>query len=408
MGTHTPASRKFFKAGEVIIRQGEVSQCAYIIEKGRVDIVVEHADGRVQQVGTRGPGTIVGEMAIVDDARRVATVRALEDCSMLEISREDFGHRLKASDSVLRMITQVILVRYRDTLMRAETLAPSSPQASSETLERDVAAQTDVIASVTIANEFQEAMRLGQLSLNYQPIVRLADGQVMGFEALMRWTHPQKGAISPGVFIPVAENSGLIVEATLWALREACGALARIDAGVKLAPAPYMSVNFTSDDFASEGFVGSVLEIIRSQQLTPGRVKIEVTERLLIQQPEQAQRTLESCRDEGLGIAIDDFGTGYSSLSYLHRFPINLLKIDQSFVRAMVKEPRSLSLVRSIVGLAQGLGMTSLAEGVEGPEEARILHELGCEFGQGYHFSKPLPEAKLIETLRAWKAKPAS
>lgn len=401
-----PASgpfKKFFHAGETIMRQGEHGDFAYIIEEGQVEIVVEQADGRSQLVGTRGPGTIIGEMAIVDDAPRTATVRAIKDCSMLEISRADFSQRLKNTDSVIQMITQVILTRYRDTLMRIEIMGDSPNFPPPEALERNLTEQSDVMESVRIANDFKDALKSGEIQLHYQPIVDLNQGSVKGFEALMRWTHPKHGFISPGLFIPIAEKSGLIVEASKWAVKEACQALRRIETALNLHGQHYMSVNFSSHDFAETDFVPNLMATIQDACVKPHQLKLEITERLLIQQPDNAKATLQECREKGIGISIDDFGTGYSSLSYLYYFPIETLKIDQSFVRAMNKDARSMELVKSIVGLGVNMGMNIVAEGVENREEAMMLKNLSCNSAQGYHFARPMNEVMVTALLQSWQ-----
>lgn len=342
-------------------------------------------------------------MAIVDAAPRAATVRALKDCKMLEISREDFSQRLKSSDPVIQMVSQVILTRFRDTLARAEILHESAAVPPPEILERNYATQTDVVESVKISNEFKQALDSDELALHYQPIIDLQKGIVIGFEALMRWTHPDKGFISPGVFIPIAEKSGLIVDASKWALKESCAALKRMEAALGQKEKLYVSVNFSSHDFAESDFVENTVGTTLASGLQPWQIKLEITERLLMQQPDMAKDTLQKCKDAGMGISIDDFGTGYSSLSYLYYFPIETLKIDQSFIRAMEKDTRSRELVKSIIGLGQNMGLSIIAEGVETQEEAGILRDMGCEAAQGYHFAKPLPEDKVIELLRHWQ-----
>lgn len=402
MDSQNQQSKRVFKAGEIIMRQGTKGDCAYIIEDGVVEIFIERPGGKTQKVGTRSTGSIIGEMAIVDDAPRTATVRAIKDCKMLEITREDFSRRLKSSDPVLQMISQVILTRYRDTLTRAEILGEGSTYPPPEMLEHDYVAQTDVMESIKIANEFQAALQNNELQLYYQPIVNLQSGNVIGFEALMRWFHPEKGFISPGVFIPIAEKNGLIVEASRWALGESCRALKRIEGRIGREENLYMSVNFSSTDFASENFLDHVYRILSESDVPAKQIKLEITERLLIQQPDNAKEMLELCREAGMGIAIDDFGTGYSSLSYLYYFPIGVLKIDQSFVRAMKKEDKSRELVRSIIGLGKNMHMNIIAEGVEDLDEARILQSMGCDAAQGYYFAKPLPEKDVIELLRGW------
>lgn len=402
----TQQTQRNFKAGDIVMRQGEPGTCAYVIEKGRVEILIEKANGLIQRVGSRGPGTIIGEMALVDNEPRVATVKVLEDCTMLEITREDFNRRLTGTDPVMHAIMQVILTRYRDMLTRTAILRESSGYPSTpEELEREQVGQTNAVETIKIANEFREAMEQGQLSLNYQPIINLGNGQVDGFEALMRWNHPEKGFISPGIFIPVAEESGLIVDASRWALREACKALKRIEGRLGYDRDLFMSVNFSSTDFAEENFLEQLYNIMSATDVDPHKIHLEITERLLMNQPENAKETLTMCRKAGMGVAIDDFGTGYSSLSYLHYYPIDTLKIDQTFIRNMHEDETALELVKTIIALGQNMRMKTIAEGVEEQAEALKLKEMGCDCAQGYYFSKPLAEDDVIGLLAEWDEK---
>lgn len=398
-----PQTRKKFKAGEVIMRQGEHGDVAYIIETGKVEILIEKANGMIQRVGTRGPGTIIGEMAIVDNEPRIATIKVIEDCDLLEITQVDFNRRLKTADPVLQITTQVILTRYRDMLTRAAILKESVSYPTPEELEREYVEQSNAVENIIIANDFRAAIGTEQLSLHYQPIMNLQTGHVDGFEALMRWHHPEKGPISPAIFIPVAEESGLIVEASRWALRESCRALKRIESRVGLDRDLFMSVNFSSTDFAEENFLDQLYTILSETDVAPHKVHLEITERLLMNQPQNAKETLNMCRKAGLVIAIDDFGTGYSSLSYLHYYPIDTLKIDQSFIRNMIEDKTSRELVKSIISLGQNMNMKIIAEGVEHAEEAQALLEMGCERGQGYYFSRPHSERDITEKLMQWR-----
>jgi diguanylate cyclase len=395
-------TRKIFNAGETIMRQGEQGDCAYIIETGRVEILIEKSNGTVTRVGTRGAGTIIGEMAVVDNEPRMATIKAMEECHLLEISKEDFSRRLKNADPVLQITTQVILTRYRDMLTRASILNEVGAYPTPEDLERGFLDQANTVETIKMANEFRAAIGTDQLSLHYQPIMNLVNGQVDGFEALMRWNHPEKGNISPAVFIPIAEDTGLIVEASRWALRESCRALRRIEGKVGLDRELFMSVNFSSTDFAEENFLDTLYTILSETDVAPSKVHLEITERLLMNQPQNAKDTLTMCRKAGLGISIDDFGTGYSSLSYLHYYPIDTLKIDQSFIRNMLQDKTSMELVKSIIALGKNMNMKIIAEGVEHAEEAEILKNLGCERAQGYHFSRPHSEKDITDKLIEW------
>lgn len=391
--------KRSFRRGEIILRQGETGRSAYIIETGQVEIYYERSDGRIQTIGTRGPGTIVGEMAMIDEEPRVATVRALEDCRVLEITREDFSQHLESTDPVVRMITEVILVRFRDTLTRAEILHESHSMTRPESLERRFMARTDLLESVKTANRFRTALENDRLDLHYQPIVDLASGKARGLEALMRWTDPQLGTVPPSVFIPIAEENGLLREAARWVVRKACGTLARVESTLGTKEEMYISVNFSNQDFVEAGLAQWLTATVDECSIRPEQLVIEITERILIQEPDTTRRILQDCSAAGIGIAIDDFGTGYSSLSYLQYFPINLLKIDQSFIRSMRAAKRSLELVRSIVGLGKGLELHTIAEGVESVEESDLLREMGCESAQGYYFARPVPGSDVVGVL---------
>jgi len=393
--SQTPTQNKY-KAGDIIIRQGDKGDRAYIIEEGRVEIVLEKQDRTTQSLGTRGVGAMIGEMALIDQAPRSATIKAIEDCKLQEITHEDFVARLDKSDPILRMATQVILTRYRDTLTRAEIAAVNQKWALAEAMEQDFARDSEAYSNVKIANDFKHSLAEGHIQLNYQPIIDLSTQKVMGFEALMRWLHPEHGFISPAKFIPVLEDSGFIVNATRWALEEALQALKRISA-VSEKPDLFMSVNFSSHDFASDGFTDNVLKTLKEHDVKPSLLHMEITERLLMDQPDKAKNTLQACKDAGIDISIDDFGTGYSSLSYLHHFPIDILKIDLSFVKPMLEDKSMMELVKTIITLGQNMGMKIIAEGVETAEHATALHDLGCEFGQGYHFAKPMPELEAAD-----------
>lgn len=395
--------KKEFKSGDVIMRQGDAGDRAYIIEDGRVEIIIKNAEGKEQSVGTRGEGSMIGEMSLVDQAPRTATIKAVEDCKLLEITYDDFARRLANADPVVRMTTQVILTRYRDTLTRADITGESSNWPPPEAVELNYAEHSNAIENIKIANDFENALSSSEICLHYQPIINLQTGDIAGFEALMRWEHKEKGFISPGIFIPVIEDSGLIVTASRFALREALMALKRIEHKTGLRRELFMSVNFSSHDFASEDFVDSVYTTISESDVRPQQVHLEITERLLMGQPDNAKETLEMCRKAGMGISIDDFGTGYSSLSYLHHFPIDTLKIDRAFVTDMHKKDSSMALVKSIIGLGKNLGMKIIAEGAEQIEEAQALRDLGCDQCQGYYFAKPMSEKDVTALVQNWK-----
>ncbi len=394
-------ARRTFPKGAVIIRQGEEGGSAYIIEQGRVVIRVEDAHGRLLGLGTRGPGTLIGEMALMDDAPRMATIWAEEDCVLSEITREDFLQRLKATDPVVQAVAGVILARYRE-FFKDQLQEDTVNQTEVEKIELAYTSQARIIEYVTLTNDLQAALKQGQLYLCFQPIVELRSGELAGFEALVRWNHPEHGEIPPDQFIAVAEQSALIVALNRWVFGQACMALRRMEDAYGGERPRFMSVNFSSVDFSSDQFVPEILQCVRDAGLQANQVRLEITERVLIEASDQVKVVLRECRRAGLHIAMDDFGTGYSSMGYLHRFQMDTLKIDQTFIRSMLEDKRSLGLVKSMIVLAKNLELNIVAEGVEQKEQAVALAGYGCQYGQGYYFSKPLPELEILALLRDW------
>lgn len=390
-----------FEEGALIMKQGDLGKCAYIIEEGSVEVFIIHPNGEKQVLAVRGPGSIIGEMALVDRKRRTASVIALEPCIMLQIDDDDYQRRINSSDPVIKMITQVILTRYRDTLSRIDSFGDGN-YAASEEIEKRAASSGKTMEHLKTANEFKRAITNNELCLYYQPIIDLKTMKIRGFEALMRWIHPERGFMPPNLFIPLAEDSGLIVEATDWALKEACQTLKRMkERCPALDREAFMSVNFTAQDMLQDDFLDKIQKTVTDVGISPTHVKLEMTERLLMNNPERVRDMLGACRLLGFHIAIDDFGTGYSSLSYLHHYPIDTLKIDRSFVIAMTKDDSALNLVKGIINLAKTLKMDLVAEGIEKEIEETILSGSNCEMVQGYKYSKPLPEDKLVDWMNA-------
>lgn len=400
------STKKKFKKGDLLIREGEAGECAYVIEAGNVEILVQRG-GQPIQIGVRGPGSLIGEMAMIDDKPRTATVRATEDCDVLEITREDFARRVESADPVVKMVMRVITNRYRDMIGRTNTFVSITPDANAGQAENSDEVHDIALSAIKIHNELKIAMEQKQLTLFYQPIIDVQNMKIAGFEALMRWKHPEKGMISPGVFIPVAEESGLIVDLSRFALDVAADAVQGLQKAAKkelVSEHPvFVGVNFSVKDFADTDLFAQIEKTLKEKGTKPEQIHLEVTESLLMEEPEAAKAALEKCRAFGLDVSIDDFGTGYSSLSYLHYFPIDTLKIDQSFIRAMTSHKASLVLVKSIVTLAKNLGMKIIAEGVETEEEARIVRDLGVEWVQGFWFAKPMPFDDAAKFLQEWQ-----
>jgi len=252
----------------------------------------------------------------------------------------------------------------------------------------------------SLETELRRAIERDQLHLAFQPLIELSSGRVIGFEALARWDHPERGAISPVEFIPVAEESGLIVPLGRWALRAATRTLAEWDRKAG-APLPiHMAVNVSAVQFQRDDVVSAVSAALIESGIAGSRLKIELTESCIVSDPDGIAKVLRAIHDLDVTIAMDDFGTGYSSLAYLQRLPINVLKIDRSFIAPMLHDRDSVAIVRAILGLASALGMATTAEGVESEALVETLIGLGCDVAQGYYFARPLPSEDAFDYLR--------
>ncbi|WP_433368178.1 EAL domain-containing protein [Actinoplanes sp. CA-142083] len=256
-----------------------------------------------------------------------------------------------------------------------------------------------MVERLELRSALDHAVHEGHFLLAYQPIVDLGSDEPVGFEALVRWFHPTKGIVAPAEFIAVAEESGLIVPIGRWVLQQALHTVAQWRRALPPDRLPYVSVNVSVRQFREAGFVDEVLQALAYADVPPAALMIELTETLLAGDHETVWRDLALLRDHGVRVAIDDFGTGYSSLGYLHRRPVDVVKIDKMFVDDMVDSPQQLALVTGIVGLAQTLGLTVIAEGIESPVHRDLLARLGCPFGQGYLWSSPVDGTEALAQM---------
>jgi diguanylate cyclase (GGDEF)-like protein/PAS domain S-box-containing protein len=238
--------------------------------------------------------------------------------------------------------------------------------------------------------DLRHALEREELRVYYQPIVALPDGRVRGFEALVRWVHPERGLVSPADFIPVAEETGLIVPIGEWVLEQAAHQLRDWHARFAADPPLAMGINLSMRQFARPGLARHVQAVLERSGVDAATLKLEVTESVVMGDAENVIAALHELKGLGVQLQVDDFGTGYSSLSYLHRFPLDVLKIDRSFIVAMSGGDRHLAIVRAIIALAAALGLETTAEGVDDPAQADHLRQMGCTYGQGYLWGKPM------------------
>jgi diguanylate cyclase (GGDEF)-like protein/PAS domain S-box-containing protein len=264
----------------------------------------------------------------------------------------------------------------------------------------DAAMREQTVARLQLEQDLRKASDNGEIENYYQPIIALTSGRIVGFEALVRWRHPTRGLVGPLEFIPVAEETGLIAALGQWVLKEACRQTREWQLQYEADPEIMVTVNLSAKQFQQADLVEQIGGALAASGLPPGCLKLEITESMIMGDPVAAAATLSHIKALDIRVGVDDFGTGYSSLSYLHRFPLDTLKVDRSFVSQMEMDKENKEIVRTIISLAHNLDLDVIAEGVETAEQWKVLQELGCEYAQGYFFSKPVP-AKTAEALLA-------
>lgn len=256
-----------------------------------------------------------------------------------------------------------------------------------------------IINVLAVESDLKRALKAREFEAHYQPLVNLADGTLYGFEALARWRHPERGLVSPGEFIPVAEETGLIVDLGAQILEEACSTLSNWRDKHPGAVDLTMAVNISAKQFGESTLVNEVSKILERSGLPPNRLKLEITETVVMLDAMESTTRLGFLKALGITLSIDDFGTGYSSMSYLQKFPLDQLKVDLSFVRRMEKAPENIEIIRAIVNMAHSLRLRVVAEGIETERQRDLLYSLQCDYGQGYLYSKPLPIKEAEEFL---------
>ncbi|NNF52592.1 MAG: EAL domain-containing protein, partial [Gammaproteobacteria bacterium] len=397
--------RKTYEAGEIIFREHEEGDFAYFIESGNVELSASN-QGKKIVLTSVGPGELLGEMAIIDKFTRTATATALEKTVAIPIDSKAVQKKITSSDPMTHMLLRVVVERFRWALRRvldSERLYTDGTLTLGAIDTKYEKARDYAINRIKLEQDLKEALDDEQFSLHYQPIVDAKSGVIAGFEALIRWEHPEQGLVSPADFIPAAEDTGLILPIGKWVLEQACRDLPRFQKVFArslpdMAPL-FMSVNVSPRQIEDLAEAGALVAALKTSGIHPSRIKLEITEELLIHSPELAKHALNNIKNAGVDLAIDDFGTGYSSLSYLHSFPLDVLKIDRAFVNSMTKDKKSMQIVEAIVGLSRALGLKVVAEGIEDAGTLKIIRKLGCDYFQGYFASRPLPVDKMIQSL---------
>jgi EAL domain-containing protein (putative c-di-GMP-specific phosphodiesterase class I) len=379
------------------------SLCSIVIQQDECTVLLDaRNDLRLIECGFRNrqdlPGFVAGVPLKTHDGQRVGVL-----CIFHSSPRASFSERQRQ-----KLCTLAALTADRMELRGLQQQAKVSSQANQPGGIRALGErvlylvpeiQPAVQARMRLETELGYGIENGQMEIRYQPEIDLNTRMIVGFEALVRWNHPTKGLLSPDEFIPLAEETGLIVPLGRWALREACreaqiwrlATFDRLDLRV--------SVNLSAVQFESDGLVETVKETLDETGLYPEALRLEITESTLMKSTETVLETMKSLRDLGVGLHMDDFGTGFSSLHTLHSFPFDTIKIDRSFVQRLTNQKNASQIVQTIISLCRELDLEVVAEGIETEIQAEILRLLGCHFGQGYCFSYPLRPAEVVDLL---------
>jgi len=394
-----------YSPGEVIFKQGDLGTSAFIIEEGRVEVSITH-NGKKTVLAEYNGGDLFGEMSLIDETTRAATATALEPTKVVAIYRSIFDKALDSVHPVVSLMMHTIMYQRRQTnpslLSKAET-----DKFYAELKKNDLKyqhAHAETVNLVMAESELSDAIDDSQFELYYQPITSLFNNQITGIEALIRWNHPEGDVITPAEFMPIAEKTSLIKKLGEFIIDSACQQLNKLTQELPDVytdnPDFFVSINLSAQQFIYSDLLDQVKTSIESHKVSPTHIMFEITESILMVEPETAQRVLDDFKQQGFRIAIDDFGKGYSSMSYLHSFPIDIVKIDRSFIESMHTNATSMAVVQAIIGLAKAIDLNVIAEGVETEAQFNGAKSLGCDQAQGYYLYKPMPYAEMIDLLK--------
>lgn len=410
-----------FPEGTTLFRKGEHRHCAYLIDKGEVHIYGNDEGGEDKLLCVLGESEIFGEMALIDDTPRTATAITASDAEIFVIPRDALYERIQGLDPIVSLLMSLLVERYRITRIH---LPESMKQDRARDFLQKISKYENLPENALRIHDTSEAMDIARKELQLeqdlrrglkekefvpvlQPILKLPEQKLVGFEALIRWEHPDKGLVMPDDFIPVAEHTNVVQHLDRMMLEKVCEVLPGLSQDIDSEEKLFISVNLSGINFGTVDIVKTIKDALNKSLIDPTQLKLEITESALVLEPEKAEKALRGIKDLGIKIALDDFGTGYSSLGYLHQFPIDIIKIDRSFVSRLHEGNKSYNIVSAIVSLAKTFKLKTVAEGIETAQDVDTLNLLHCDMGQGYLFSKPLSLADAYEFTKKHRTQAA-
>lgn len=374
--------RCYYRSGDVIFLQGDTANFAYIIEHGKVEIHIED-----EVVKTLQRGDLFGEMGILDQQPRSTSARAIGNVTLLKVAAKQVTERLSQTDPIIKALLHVLLRRIR-------SLLPNETSFATNVLMSKVESHIEQsgLNKIKLETELKSAIDNCEIQTVFQPIAKISNGKIAGFEVLSRWQHPTEGMISPCEFITLAEETRLIVEIGYLVFEQACELL------TKLPEKCFVSINVSPKQLDNDDFLNQVTAMMKKRSITPARLCLEITENIVVN-TKRAKQWIAKCKTLGFPVFVDDFGTGHSGIKQLVEMDFDVLKLDQTFIKNMFENHKYSAVIQSITRLASDLEVTLLAEGVEQELQYQTLRLLGFDYGQGYYFGKPMSAEKALSLV---------
>jgi len=390
-----PVGLVSLRAGDLLYEQGDHNTDAFVVASGEV-MMFRSERGKRIDCERRGRGSVLGGLSVLTNQSRYVGAQAMTDAVVFRVASHHVINELDAVSPMLRACIDTAITfnaRLSQALLEQPETVPKA--------EAEVADTEALIERYKFEIDLLRSISKNELSMAYQPIVTLQSGEIVGFEALMRWVHPERGYVPPDKFIAVAEDLGVVGSLTNFAIEETLKTLKQISKSQDGQEPFFASINISGHDVARPGFATHVATLLDQFDVDPSQIKLEVTETAFIPDNEDVLENLHSLESLGCSLSIDDFGTGYSNLAHLKIMPVSTLKIDRAFAGDAHCNRVSGSIVAMLVGLGTALDVDIVAEGVETQEDVEALSGLGCTLGQGYHFHRPTGEQNLLHLLHA-------